>query len=92
MIYVKRAAIRAMTASQAQTQAQVVAQVTQPQADGSQQPQSAEIKDVSMSDANTENAQGEGEKVTLITVRFLTPSSCSERHNYTVHHPIDNSV
>lgn len=64
MIYVKRAAMRAMTANQAQ--AQVAAQVVQPQADNNQPPQPTEIKDVTMSEANTENSQSEGKKMALI--------------------------
>lgn len=70
MIYLKRAAMRAMTASQAQAQA--AAQVVQ-QPDGNLQAQSTEIKDVVMSDANTESGQGEGEKVTRIILPLLTP-------------------
>lgn len=62
MIYVKRAAMRAMTVSQAQ--AQVAAQV----ADSNQQAQSTEIKDVAMSDVSTENAQGEGENTKSTTL------------------------
>lgn len=64
MIYVKRAAMRAMSANQAQAQAQVNAQASQLHADANQQAQTTEIKDVTMTDANTENAPGEGEKVT----------------------------
>lgn len=71
MIYVKRAAMRAMTANQAQTQAQIAAQFAQQQVDGNQQGQSTEIKDVVMTDANTENAQGESEKGTPITIPLL---------------------
>lgn len=73
MIYVKRAAMRALTANQAQTQAQVAAQVAQPQIDGNQQAQSIEIKDVAMSDVNTDNVQGESEKAAPITVPLLIP-------------------
>ena len=62
MIYVKRAAMRAMSASQAQAQAQVSAQAIQPQADNNQQVQSTEIKEVTMSEANAESAQGEGKE------------------------------
>ena len=62
MIYVKRAAMRAMTANQAQAQAQLAAQIAQPQADNNQQAQPTEIKDVTMSEANAENAQSEGKK------------------------------
>jgi hypothetical protein len=73
MIYVKRAAMRAMTANQPQAQIQVAAQVSQPQADNNQQPQATDIKDVTMSEANTENAQGEGKESTLITSPLLIP-------------------
>jgi transformation/transcription domain-associated protein len=66
MIYVKRAAMRAMTANQAQ----VAAQISQPQADNNQ-PAQTEIKDVTMSEANTENAQSEGKKATLIISPLL---------------------
>lgn len=65
MIYVKRAAMRAMTANQAQAQA--TTQVAQPQADNNQSAQSAEIKDVTMSEANTDNPQSEG-KIALSIV------------------------
>jgi hypothetical protein len=92
MIYVKRAAIRAMTANQAQAQAQIATQVVQPQVDGNQQAQSTEIKDVAMSDANTENAQGEGEKGTPIIVPLLTSLPRSEWHSHTIHHPSCSSV
>jgi transformation/transcription domain-associated protein len=68
MIYVKRAAMRAMTANQAQAQAQ--AQVCPTTTDNNQQVQT-EIKDVTMSEANTENAQGEGKKVTAIISPLL---------------------
>jgi len=84
MIYVKRAAMRAMTANQAQ------AQVVQPQIDTNQQVQSTEIKDVTMSEANAENAQGEGKKVTTVVSPSLIP--CSEQHKYTVNHPNRGSV
>lgn len=67
MIYVKRAAMRAMTANQAQ----VAAQISQPQADNNQPAQSTEIKDVTMSEANAENAQGEGKKMTPIISSLL---------------------
>jgi hypothetical protein len=85
MIYVKRAAMRAMTANQPQAQIQVAAQVSQPQADNNQQPQATDIKDVTMSEANTENAQGEGKESTLITSPLLIPRS--EWDNSTVYHP-----
>ena len=88
MIYLKRAAMRAMTASQAQ--AQVAAQVIQPQADNNQQTQPTEIKDVTMSEANTENAQAEGRKVASITSPMLIPHR--EWHDYTVRFPNYNSV
>ena len=87
MIYVKRAAMRAMSASQAQAQAQVSAQVAQPQAENNQPPQSTEIKDVTMSEANTEHAQGEGKEVTPITNSLLIPRS--EWH-HTNHRPVGN--
>ena len=61
----KRAAMRAMTANQAQAQA--AAQVAQPQTDNNQPAQSTEIKDVTMSEANAENVQGEG-KIALSIV------------------------
>jgi len=67
MIYVKRAAMRAMTANQAQ----VAAQIAQPQVDNNQQAQTAEIKDVTMSEANAESAQGEGKKATPIISPLL---------------------
>lgn len=67
MIYVKRAAMRAMTANQAQ----VAAQVAQPQADNNQPTQSTDIKDVTMSEVNTENAQGDGKKTTPIISPLL---------------------
>jgi len=82
MIYVKRAAMRAMSASQAQTQAQVSAQAAQPQADNNQQVQSAEIKDVAMSEANAENAQGEGMEAIPIINPLLIPYSEWRYPNY----------
>jgi hypothetical protein len=60
MGFVKRAAIRAMTANQAQAHA---AQASQSHSDANQQAQ-AEIKDVTMSDVNAEDVPGEGEKAT----------------------------
>jgi len=87
MIYVKRAAMRAMSANQAQTQAQASTQVAQPQADNNQPAQSTEIKDVTMSEANTESAQGEGKGVTPITIPLLIPHSEWRHSNPT---PIGN--
>ena len=85
MIYLKRAAMRAMTASQALAQVQVTTHAVQPQTDGNQQAQSTEIKDVAMADANGENAQGESEKSTPIVIPLLTPLR-SEWLDYTAHH------
>ena len=84
-MYVKRAAMRAMTASQdqAQAQVQVAAQVIQPQADANQQVQPAEIKDVTMTEASAENAQGEGKKVTSVVGSPLI--LCREWHSYTAY-------
>ena len=81
MIYVKRAAMRAISANQAQAQAQISAQVAQPQADNNQPAQSTEIKDVTMSEASTENAQSEGKEVLPIT------SSPLLIHHSEWHHP-----
>jgi len=67
MIYVKRAAMRAMTANQAQ----VAAQISQPQADSNQPAQTTEIKDVTMSEANAENPQGEGKEAIPTTSSLL---------------------
>lgn len=72
MIYVKRAAMRAMTANQAQ--AQVTVQIAQPQVDNNQPAQPTEIKDVTMTEANAENAQGEGEKTTPTIIPLLISS------------------
>jgi transformation/transcription domain-associated protein len=77
MIFVKRAAMRAMTASQAQAQAQAVAQAAQPRTETNQAAQSTEIKDVMMSEANTENAPGEGERATKMTGLSLIPPIAS---------------
>jgi len=87
MIYVKRAAMRAMSANQAQAQAQASTQVAQPQADNNQPAQSTEIKDITMSEANTESAQGEGKEAVPTTSPLLTPHSEWHHPNRT---PIGN--
>lgn len=74
-----------MSANQAQAQAQVAAQAAQPSVDNNQQAQSTEIKDITMSEANAENAQGEGEQLT--PTAGLLPTTCSERY-----HPSRRSV